>query len=90
MLLVWIYAQGWEVTFADFYALTGHMAGSLHGLRLAADLNLFVKGVYQPNECPEWHAIGAQWVSYDKDCRWGGNFPSKDENHISMTWGGKS
>jgi hypothetical protein len=88
-LLVWIYAQGWEVTLADGFALTGHMAGSLHGLRLAQDLNLFLAGVWQQTICPEWQAIGAFWCGLDPDCAWGGNFATVDANHVSMKWGGK-
>ena len=61
-LVLWIYAQGWEVTLADgsidtprFFRRGGrrfkgedahHMRVSLHYSRLAQDLNLFVGGEY--------------------------------------------
>ncbi len=91
-LIVWIYEQGWEVTLADGFRpdAQGHMKGSLHYQRLAQDLNLFVAGRYMDTDCPEWQAVGAQWKSYDELCRWGGDFASKDLNHMSITWEGRA
>jgi hypothetical protein len=91
-LLVWIYGQGWEVTFGDFNRPDGHghMANSLHYQRLAADLNLFVSGVYQDKDCVEWQQIGAYWESLHDLCRWGGRFPQADYNHVSLEWEGRA
>lgn len=91
-LLVWIYAQGWEVTMGDANRpdLAGHMPGSCHFVRLACDLNLFVSGVWQTKACPEWDAIGVKWESMHTDCRWGGRFAKPDQNHVSITYLGRS
>jgi len=91
MLLVYIYEnEGWTVTMAEGYRPDqgAHMAGSLHMLRLAQDLNLFVNGIWQQDAGPEWRIIGQFWEHLHQDCRWGGRF--NDANHVSMTWGGKS
>lgn len=85
-LIGWIYEQGWAVTFGDFARIDGHghMANSCHYVRLAADLNLFVGGVYQALDCPEWQIIGAHWKGLDPNARWGGDFKSLDLNHVSL------
>lgn len=90
-LLVWIYEQeGWAVTFADFYRgdHLGHATNSVHYIRLAADLNLFVNAVWMTTDCPEWRIIGAHWKTLDPACRWGGDWKKGDFNHLSMEWGG--
>lgn len=91
-LLVWICEQGWEVTFGDFSRLDqqGHMPNSVHYLRLAADLNLFVNGEWMTVSCPEWQAIGKEWESLHPLCRWGGRFKSVDLNHVSLEWQGRA
>lgn len=92
-LIVWICSHpGWEVTGGDWNRSDnkGHMSNSLHYQRLALDLNLFVDGDYKSDDCPEWREIGAQWKSLDPLCRWGGDFPKPDENHISMEWQGRA
>jgi len=91
-LLTYIYAQGWAVTFGDFNRPDGHghMADSLHYIRLAADLNLFVGGVYQTGDCPEWQQIGLFWTGLHYLARWGGNFEAKDCNHFSLEWEGRA
>ena len=93
VLLVWVYSHpGWELTLGEGQvdSKTGHMVGSLHYIRLAQDLNLFVGGQYITGQHPVWDAIGAFWVSLDPLCRWGGNFASRDYNHISLEHGGKA
>ena len=90
-LITWIFAQGWEVTFGEGFDDDGkgHMRGSLHYLRLAQDLNLFVDGEYiADGDHPAWEAIGEKWESLDPECRWGGRF--RDANHISLAHGGRS
>ena len=91
-LIVWIYAQGWEVTFGDFSRVdgNGHMANSCHYIRLAADLNLFVAGVWKDADCPEWQQVGAYWESLHSLARWGGKFHQIDLNHFSLTYNGRS
>lgn len=37
---------GYELTYGDAWAKTGHMNGSNHYARLAVDLNLFIDGEY--------------------------------------------
>ena len=45
-LIVFAYDNGYELTFGDAYATTGHIKNSFHYKRLAIDLNLFKDGVY--------------------------------------------
>ena len=91
-LIVWIYQNGWELTFADFYRpdRQGHMANSLHYERLAADMNLFVNGEWKDSDCVEWQQIGGYWEAMNPLCRWGGRFPKADENHFSIEWEGRA
>lgn len=90
--ILWVYEQGYELTFGDFNRPDehGHMAHSNHYVRLAADMNLFVNMVYQDKDCMEWQKIGAYWESLHPLCRWGGRFPQVDLNHISMEWQGRA
>lgn len=92
ILITWIFDHdGWEVTLGEGQvdARRGHMPGSLHYLRLAQDLNLFVDNLYIPDgNHPAWKAIGEHWETLDKDARWGGRF--SDANHVSITEGGKA
>lgn len=60
-----------------------HMPGSLHHMGLALDLNLYKDGRYIMDD--EGHReLGAYWKSLHPDCRWGGDFTSKDFNHYSF------
>jgi hypothetical protein len=76
----------WAVTLSEGYDDDGkgHMGGSLHYSRLAQDLNLFVEGHYVTGWHPAWDEIGATWEKLHPLCRWGGNFNSRDYNHISI------
>ena len=66
----------------------GHMRNSLHYIGLAADLNLYVKGVYVSDGAhPAWQEIGQAWIKMDQLCRWGGNF--NDSNHVSLAHEGR-
>lgn len=92
-LLTFIYANGWEVTFGDFWRpdQKGHMANSVHYIRLAADLNLWVGGVWKQADCPEWQTIGRFWKSLNPDlCAWGGDFKQIDLNHVSLKHQGRA
>lgn len=91
-LMVWINERGWEITVGDFNRPDnhGHMENSCHYIRLAADLNLFVDGVWKDEDCPEWQEIGKQWKSMHPLCRWGGDFTQVDLNHVSFEWQGRA
>lgn len=74
----------------------GHMTGSMHYDRLAADLNVFmlaINGTWEYLESYDqapriWDRLGAYWKSLHPLCRWGGDFESRDLNHFSITaWG---
>ncbi len=43
-LIQFAYEKGYELTFGDAWAKTGHTTNSLHYERLAIDLNLFKDG----------------------------------------------
>ena len=90
-LIDFTYSSGYELTLGDGWRADGqgHMKGSLHYIRLAQDLNLFVGGVYITSDHPAWHKLGTYWTSLHPLCRWGGNFTAKDYNHFSLTYGGK-
>ena len=78
------YFLGYEMTFGDAYAKTGHMDGSLHYERLAIDLNLFKDGVYLTST--EHHEpLGLYWESIGG--AWGGRF--NDGNHYSLEHNGR-
>lgn len=91
-LLQWLHEQPeWSITFGDFNRpdCSGHMGSSLHYIRLAADLNLFVKGEWKKADCPEWQTAGKFWKSLGPEGAWGGDFPKVDLNHFSIRFGGK-
>ena len=93
-LILWVYAQGWELTLAEgsvnplrreFF----HMRGSLHRKRLAQDLNLFVDGKWiSDGSHPVWTQIGLHWEDQHPLCRWGGRF--RDANHFSLEHNGRA
>ncbi len=58
-------------------------ASSVHKLRLAQDLNLFIDGAYiTDGGHPAYIELGELWESLDQMARWGGRF--KDANHFSF------
>ena len=68
-----------------------HMPGSLHYVRLAQDLNLWVGGMYiTDGGHPAWTDLGTYFEGLDPLCRWGGRFRSGDANHVSVTYNGKA
>ena len=80
-LIDYAYLQGFELTFGDAYALTGHKENSLHGKRLAIDLNLFRNGEYLTTT--EAHLpLGEFWERLGGT--WGGRFSKPDGNHYSL------
>jgi hypothetical protein len=60
---------------------------SLHGLRLAIDLNLFRDGYYL-SRTPDHAELGAWWEAQHPLCRWGGRF--NDGNHYSLSHAGRA
>lgn len=97
-LVLWAFEQGYEVSYeevkrskaqADANAASGAgISNSLHLDGLAADLNLYIGGEYQPTS--EAHAeIGAKWKTMHPLCRWGGDFRKPDGNHYSIEWEGR-
>lgn len=79
LLILYAYEQGYELTFGDAYASTGHKIGSFHYKRLAIDLNLFKDGKYL-EETKDHKVLGQFWESIGGT--WGGRF--EDGNHYSL------
>ena len=79
LLIQFAYEQGYEITFGDAWAKTGHKENSFHYKRCAIDLNLFRDGNYlQSTKAHEplglfWESIGGSWGG-----RW------QDGNHYSF------
>ena len=59
-----------------------HLRSGQHPKRLAADLNLFVDGVYIKGYNSHWDMLGNFWKHLSRDNRWGGDFSSRDYNHF--------
>ena len=94
-LIVFAYEQGYELTVGDFYrdtrlhgehgAKKGYgSAKSVHKLRLAGDLNLFVNGEYiTSSEHHAWSVLPGYWESLG-----GAKAVPNDANHFSVEmWG---
>jgi len=77
---------GYELTSGELYDDdgTGHMPGSLHYIRLAGDLSLFINGKYK-SDTESYRPLGQWWESIGGT--WGGRF--SDGNHFSFPHGGK-
>lgn len=97
-LIVYAYGRGFELTFGDAYrsleqakanaaAGTG-IANSLHTLRLAIDLNVFIGGVYQKDSAA-YEPLGVYWESLRPGNAWGGRFSKPDGNHFSRSHEGR-
>lgn len=80
ILIIYAYFKGYELTFGDAWAKTGHSDNSFHYKRLAIDLNLFIDGVYQ-TETEAHEPLGKFWKMLGGT--WGGDFKRKDGNHYS-------
>lgn len=90
-LILWAFDQGMEVTCGDFFDADGdggHMKGTVHGHKMAADLNLYLGGVYQEDSRAH-KPLGDYWKTLHPLCRWGGDFRKPDGNHYSLEWKGK-
>ena len=84
LLIIYANTHGYELTFGDAYAKSGHMTNSLHYSRLAIDLNLFRAGVYL-DESEDHKTLGVYWESLGGS--WGGRFG--DGNHYSLEYKGR-
>jgi hypothetical protein len=62
---------------------------SLHTVRLAIDVNLFIDGKYRPDS-EAYEPLGIFWESLHPDCRWGGRFRRPDGNHFSLQHDGRA
>ena len=93
-LIVWAYDQGYELTFGEAWrtpeqaalnAKSGKgISNSLHGDRLALDLNLFKNGVFLTTT-EDHRPLGEFWESIGG--AWGGRF--NDGNHYSLEHEGR-
>jgi len=81
LLINYATLQGYEITFGDAYAKSGHIDGSFHYKRLAIDLNLFKDGEYL-TETQDHKPLGLFWESIGGT--WGGRFEKPDGNHYSL------
>lgn len=98
-LIIFTYEQGYELTFGEAYRsfqeasrlakLGVGIKESLHTLKLAIDLNLFINGIYQTDSISH-KPLGEWWESQSTTqykCIWGGRFG--DGNHYSIAYGGR-
>ena len=99
-LICYAYRQGYALSFGDAYRdprLHGEFGekksysatNSVHKVRLAVDLNLFVEGEYiTDGDHPAYIDLGEFWERLHDSARWGGRF--NDANHYSFEhWGCK-
>jgi len=84
LLIQFAYEIGYELTFGDAYAISGHKKLSLHYSRLAIDLNLFKNGRYL-TKTEDHEILGEFWESIGGT--WGGRFG--DGNHYSLEHNGR-
>lgn len=100
-LLDWLYGHGYEVTFgevyrppetAKLYAAEGTgSVNSLHCIRLAVDLNLWIDGHYLA-DTQAYLPAGVFWEGLstpEARCVWGGRFERHDGDHFSIAHGGQ-
>jgi len=95
-LIARIYEQGYECTLdwgyrppevAAYYASIGiGIRSRLHTLKLAEDLNLFLKEEWK-RDTEDHRQFGEWWEKQHVLCRWGGRFG--DGNHYSVTHDGR-
>ncbi len=89
---LFLYAEwkGYKFTIGDAWDTdrVAHSPNSLHYIRLAIDLNLFVNGVWIRNgDHVAWKDLGQFWESLHELATWGGKF--NDANHFSITHEGR-
>ena len=91
--LSWVLSQGYEFTWGETTRGPAQIAHNvatgkgvrmtLHGIRLAMDINLFVNGKYQTST-EAYRPLGEEWER--RGGTWGGRFG--DGNHFSLEHGG--
>ena len=86
-LIIYAYGKGYRIRMGDVWAKDGHVPGSFHYLKLAADVNLFKDGEYL-TETSDHLFLGEFWESIGGT--WGGRFKRKDGNHYSYGEGEQS
>jgi hypothetical protein len=92
-LIAKAYNLGYGVTLGDAYRDPRCPYGSevsLHKVRLAIDLNLFIRvdNVWKFLDKTEDHKVlGMWWEQLDPECAWGGRF--NDGNHYSLKHEGR-
>ncbi|MBA7587578.1 hypothetical protein ES708_29609 [subsurface metagenome] len=84
LLIAFATVKGYEVTFGDAWASTGHKKSSNHYIRLAIDLNLFKDGLYL-TETEDHRELGEFWETIGGS--WGGRYD--DGNHYSLEHDGR-
>lgn len=84
LLIQYAYEKGYEITFGDAAAMSGHKNNSCHYIRLAIDLNLFKDGKYL-SLTEDHRPLGEFWESLGGS--WGGRF--NDGNHYSLEHEGR-
>ncbi len=92
-LIHFVYShEGWELSLGEGFDSErdgGHMHRSLHYLKLAQDLNLFVDDKYiTDGDHTAYRIIGEFWERLHPLARWGGRF--NDANHFSVEWEGRA
>lgn len=79
MLINYATLRGYELTFGDAWASSGHKSGSFHYKRLAIDLNLFKDGKWL-QDTEDHRELGEFWEHIGGS--WGGKW--NDGNHYSF------
>lgn len=79
MLINYATLRGYELTFGDAWASSGHRSGSFHYKRLAIDLNLFKDGKWL-QDTKDHRELGEFWEHIGGS--WGGKW--NDGNHYSF------
>lgn len=84
-LIIYAYAQGYELTFGEGYDDdgVGHMKGSTHYVKLGQDLNTFKDGVWIKDG--SLHTILHNYW----DTLGGAKRIDNDLNHYSLEWEGR-
>jgi hypothetical protein len=79
LLIIRAHQLGYEITFGDAWAKTGHRNNSFHYKRLAIDLNLFKDGKWLKTT-KDHKPLGEFWEHLGGS--WGGDW--NDGNHYSL------
>jgi len=80
-LIIYAYSLGYELSFGDAFATSGHKKNSKHYSKLAIDLNLFKNGKYL-SKTEDHKELGEYWKRIGGI--WGGDFKKKDGNHYEL------